>query len=219
MAIHARSGQLTVGPRFTKVLFTICYTIQMNKDSIITLPKKGLRQKSKKVGIITEEINKLIDNMIAATVDWEDSRDHEVAVGLAAIQVDVLYRIFIVRDDFEDTSNKNFTVFINPEIAKKIGPIEEDYEGCLSVPEIYGKVPRHQGVKVKALNRSGKSFRVTAYGFLARILQHEVDHLNGVVTVDHIKNSKDSFYRLLPEGGLEKIDYETEIKSNKVLWG
>lgn len=190
----------------------------MNKDAIITLPKKSLRQKSKKIGIITEEITTLIDDMIAATIDWEESRDHEVAVGLAAIQVDKLLRIFIVRDDFEDANNKKFTVFINPEIAKRIGPVEEDYEGCLSVPEIYGKIARYQGVKVKALNRDGKSFRVTAYGFLARILQHEIDHLNGIVTVDHIKGSKDAFCRLLPEGGLEKIDYEKDIAKNTVLW-
>lgn len=191
----------------------------MNKDNIITLPKKSLRQKSKKVGVVTDEIKTLIDDMIAATIDWEESRDHEVAVGLAAIQVDVLYRVFIVRDDFEDAKNKSFTVFINPEIAKKIGPIEEDYEGCLSVPEIYGKVPRYQGVKVKALDRNGKSFRVTAYGFLARILQHEIDHLNGIVTIDHIKGKKDAFYRLLDEGGLEKIEYDKKIKNSKVLWG
>lgn len=190
----------------------------MDKNSIITLPKKSLRQKSKKVGVITDEIKKLIDDMIMATIDWEESRDHEVAVGLAAIQVDKLFRIFIVRDDFEDANNKKFTIFINPEIAKRIGPIEEDYEGCLSVPEIYGKIPRHQGVKVKALNREGESFRVTAYGFLARILQHEIDHLNGVVTVDHIKGKKDAFCRLLPEGGLEKIDYAKDIEKNTILW-
>ena len=190
----------------------------MNKDNIITLPQKSLRQKSKKIGVITDQVTELIDNMIAATISWEESREHEVAVGLAAIQVDNLYRVFIVRDDFEDAKNKNFTVFINPEIAKKIGPIEEDYEGCLSVPEIYGKVPRYQGVKVKALDRTGKTFRVTAYGFLARIFQHEIDHLNGIVTIDHIKGKKHAFYRLLPEGGLEQIDYETQIKQNKTLW-
>ena len=190
----------------------------MNKDNIITLPQKSLRQKSKKIGVITDQVTELIDNMIAATISWEESREHEVAVGLAAIQVDNLYRVFIVRDDFEDAKNKNFTVFINPEIAKKIGPIEEDYEGCLSIPDIYGKVPRYQGVKVKALDRTGKTFRVTAYGFLARIFQHEIDHLNGIVTIDHIKGKKDAFYRLLPEGGLEQIDYETQIKQNKTLW-
>lgn len=190
----------------------------MNKDNIVTLPEPNLRKRSEKVGIITDEIKKLIDDMIAATIDWENSRDHEAAVGLAAIQVNRLYRIFIVRNDFENTEDKRFTVFINPEIVKLIGPVEEDFEGCLSVPDVYGKVPRHQGVKVKAINEHGKSFRVTAYGFLARILQHEVDHTHGIVFIDHIKTKKNAFYRLMPEGGLEPLDYEENIEHNSILW-
>lgn len=190
----------------------------MNKDNIITLPEPNLRKRSAKVGIITDEVKKLIQNMIDATIDWENSRDHEAAVGLAAIQVNELYRVFIIRNDFENTDDKNFTVFINPEIVKKIGPMEEDYEGCLSVPDIYGKVPRYQSVKVKAMNEKGQSFRVTAHGYLARILQHEVDHTHGVVFIDHIKNKKDAFFRLLPEGGLEPLDYEKDIKNNSILW-
>jgi len=190
----------------------------MNKDNIVTLPEPHLRKKSQKVGIVTDEIKQLIENMIAATVDWENSRDHEAAVGLAAIQVDKLYKIFIIRNDFENTEDKNFTVFINPEITKRFGPIEEDYEGCLSVPDVYGKVARHQSVKVKALDINAKPFRVTAHGFLARILQHEVDHTNGIVFIDHIKEKEQAFFRLMPEGGLEPLDYETNIKSNSILW-
>ena len=190
----------------------------MNKDAIVTLPEPNLRKPSQKVGVITDRIKQLIDDMIAATIDWENSRDHEAAVGLAAIQVNQAYRIFIVRNDFENTDDKRFTVFINPEIVKKIGPEEEDYEGCLSVPDVYGKVLRYQGVKVKALNQDGKPFRVTAYGFLARILQHEVDHTHGTVFIDHIKTKKNAFYRLMPEGGLEPLDYDKDIKSNSLLW-
>lgn len=190
----------------------------MNKDNIVTLPEPNLRKKSQKVGIITDEIKKLIADMIDATIDWENSRDHEVAVGLAAIQVNQLYRIFIIREDFENAENKQFTVFINPEIVKKIGPMEEDYEGCLSVPDIYGKVPRYESVKVKALNELGQSFRVTAHGYMARILQHEVDHTHGVVFIDHIKDKKDAYYRLMAEGGLEPLDYEKDIKNNSILW-
>lgn len=190
----------------------------MNKDNIVTLPATNLRKRSQKVGFITDEIHKLINDMVEATVDWENSRDHEAAVGLAAVQVDELYRIFIIRNDFENTDNKKFTVFINPEIVKKIGPMEEDYEGCLSVPDIYGKVLRYQSVKVKALNENGQSFRVTAHGYLARILQHEIDHTHGIVFIDHIKDRKDAFYRLLPEGGLEPLDYEKDIKQNSILW-
>ncbi len=190
----------------------------MDRNSIIALPKKSLRQTSQRVGVITDEVTKLIKDMISATIDWEEHRDQEVAVGLAAVQVDRLTRVVIIRNDFEDAADKRFTVFINPEIVKKIGPIEEDYEGCLSVPDIYGKVPRYQGVKVKALNEDGKPFRVTAYGFLARLLQHEVDHIQGKVFIDHIKGKKDAFYKLMPEGGLEPLDYEEYVKDNHDLW-
>lgn len=190
----------------------------MDRNSIITLPKKSLRKTSQRVGLITDEVTQLIRDMVSATIDWEEHRDQEVAVGLAAVQVDRLTRVVIIRNDFEDAADKRFTVFINPEIVKKIGPIEEDYEGCLSVPDIYGKVPRHQGVKVKALNEDGKPFRVTAYGFLARLLQHEVDHIQGKVFIDHIKNKKDAFYKLMPEGGLEPLDYDKYIKDSHDLW-
>ncbi|MFO0970884.1 MAG: peptide deformylase [Candidatus Saccharimonadales bacterium] len=190
----------------------------MNKDNIVTLPEPNLRKRSQKVGVITDEIKKLIKDMIDATIDWENSRDHEAAVGLAAIQVNKLYRVFIIRNDFETITDKRFTAFINPEIVKKIGPMEEDYEGCLSVPNVYGKVERYQSVKVKALNENGQSFRVTAHGYLARILQHEVDHTHGVVFIDYIKSKKNSFFRLMPEGGLEPLDYEKDIKNNAILW-
>jgi peptide deformylase len=190
----------------------------MNKDNIVTLPEPNLRKRSQKIGVITDEVKKLIQDMKDATIDWENSRDHEAAVGLAAIQVNQLYRIFIVRNDFENTEDKRFTVFINPEIVKNIGPMVEDFEGCLSVPDVYGKVSRYQGVKVKALDIDGNPFRVTAHGFLARILQHEVDHTHGTVFIDHIKNKKDAFFRLMPEGGLEPLDYEKEIKNNSILW-
>ncbi len=190
----------------------------MDRNSIIALPKKSLRQTSQRVGVITDEVTQLIKDMMNATIDWEEHRDQEVAVGLAAVQVDRLTRVVIIRNDFEDAADKRFTVFINPEIVKKIGPVEEDYEGCLSVPDIYGKVPRYQGVKVKALNEDGKPFRVAAYGFLARLLQHEVDHIQGKVFIDHIKGKKDAFYKLMPEGGLEPLDYVKDIKDNHDLW-
>lgn len=192
--------------------------MSMNKDDIVALPEPNLRKKSLRVGLVTEEVKKLVSDMRAATIDWEASRDHEAAVGLAAIQVNKLFRIFLVRNDFENTEDKNFTAFINPEIVKTIGPMEEEYEGCLSVPDVYGKVKRYHGVKVKALNEYGKPFRVTAYGFLARILQHEVDHCNGIVFIDHIKEKSDAFYRLMPEGGLEPLDYQKDIKNNSILW-
>jgi peptide deformylase len=191
----------------------------MNKDNIIALPNAHLRQRSRKVGIITDDIRKLIADMEAATLDWEDNRAHELGVALAAVQVDKLYRIVVIRNNFDDKSDRRFQTFINPEIAKYEGVIQEDYEGCLSVRDIYGKVPRHSKVRVKALDINGKLIRLTVEGFLARVFQHEIDHTNGIVFVDHIKDKTDAFYVLNNDGHLNQLDYEKDIKSNSALWG
>lgn len=189
------------------------------KDNIITLPNVHLRQRSKKVGVIDETVKQLIADMESATLDWEDSREHEVGVALAAVQIDRLYRVVVVRNNFDDKSDRGFITLINPEIAKLEGEVEEDFEGCLSILDTYGKVPRHNKVKVKALDIDGRPIRITAEGFLARVLQHEIDHTNGIVFVDHIKDKTEAFYRLSPEGKLEGLDYDTEIKNNPSLWG
>ena len=114
--------------------------------------------------------------------------------------------------------NRNFVVFINPEITKLEGDIVEDYEGCLSIKDIYGKVPRYNKVRVKAIDENGHEFRVKAEGFLARIFQHEVDHTNGTVFIDHIKDDPDAFFKLAEDGQLEKLNYDEEIANNKSLF-
>lgn len=191
----------------------------MNKDDIITLPNPHLRERSVKVGVIDEAVQKLIKDMEDATISWETSRNHEVGVALAAVQVDRLVRIVVVRNDFDNKNDHTFTAFINPVITKYEGAVEEDYEGCLSIKDIYGKVPRHTKVRVKALGVDGKELRVTAEGFLARIFQHEIDHTNGIVYIDHIKDNPEAFFRLGEDGGLEKLDYEKDIAHNETLWG
>jgi peptide deformylase len=178
------------------------------KDSIITLPNPHLRQKSKKVAFVSPEIKKVIEDMKAATLDWEATRDHELGVALAAVQIDQLYRLVIVRNDFDNKEDQTFSVFINPQIVKLEGEIEEDFEGCLSIADIYGKVPRHTKVRIRALDEDGREIRVKAEGFLARVFQHEIDHTNGLMFVDHLKGHHDSFYRLTDEGKLEKLPYE-----------
>lgn len=190
----------------------------MTKDNIITLPNEHLRQRSRRVGLISSEIKELIENMKAATLDWEDHREHEVGVALAAIQIDQLYRVVIVRNNFDDKADRSFAVFINPEITKLEGEVITDFEGCLSIKDVYGKVPRYQKVRVKALNEDGKEIRVTAEDFLARVFQHEIDHTNGKVFIDHIQDQPESFYRLEADGKLTKLDYEKEIKNNADLW-
>jgi peptide deformylase len=191
----------------------------MTRKDIITLPNKHLRQRSIRVGLVTDEVRQLVDDMEAATLDWEDHRDHELGVALAAVQIDRLQRVVVIRNNFEDKTDRSFQVLINPEITKYEGEIEEDYEGCLSIKDIYGKVPRHSKVRIKALNLAGKEVRLTAVGFLARVLQHEIDHTKGKVFIDHIKDKSEAFYTLTKDGSLEPLDYEKHIKNNEALWG
>ena len=91
----------------------------MTKNDIISLPNKHLRQRSKKVGIVDQTVKDLIEGMKSATIDWENSREHEVGVALAAVQVDQLLRIVVIRNDFDNKDDHTFTVFINPVITTK----------------------------------------------------------------------------------------------------
>ncbi len=190
----------------------------MTKDDIITLPNPHLRQKSARIHVVTDDVRHTADDMIAAALDWEDSRPHEISAALAAIQIDKLERIVIVRSDFDNKSARDFTVLINPQIVKYEGSITEDYEGCLSVRHIYGKVPRYSKIRLKALDLDGHEIRLKAEGFLARVIQHEVDHTNGIVFIDHIRDKTDAFYRLDQKGELQPLDYEKEIATNHLLW-
>ena len=171
----------------------------MTAKDIITLPDPRLRQKSARVGHVDAEIQTIAQNMIEATLDWETSRKHEFGAALAAVQVGVMHRIVVVRHDFDDKSDKTFGVFINPEIVKYEGEPEEDLEGCLSVADIYGNVKRYPKIKMKALNLDGQPVRLTATGFLARVMQHEIDHTNGLVFLDRITESR-KLYRLEADG-------------------
>lgn len=190
----------------------------MKKENIITLPNPHLRQRSSRVHVITDDVVKLIDDMVNASLDWEDSRPHEISAALAAVQVDHLERVVIIRSDFEDKSSRDFTPLINPEIVKYEGELVADYEGCLSVSKVYGKVPRYSKIRVKALDVEGNEIRFKAEGFLARVIQHEIDHTNGVVFIDHIRDQHDAFYRLDEKGELQPLNYDTDIHENHILW-
>lgn len=190
--------------------------MKTEKD-IITLPNPRLRERSKKVGYVDEGVMDLVQDMADALLDWESKREHEVGVALAAVQIDIHKRVVIVRNDFDNKDDRTFLIFINPEITKYEGKLIEDYEGCLSVRDIYGKVPRYEKVRVKALDQHGKEFRITLEGFLARIMQHEIDHTNGIVFIDHIKDDEKAFYHLEKSGKLKQMDYEKDIK-NSGLW-
>lgn len=190
----------------------------MTKEDIITLPNPHLRQKSERIHVINQEVLDQVAKMTDAALDWEKSRPHEVSAALAAVQIDILKRLVIIRNDFDDKTNDEFIALINPEIIKYEGEIVEDFEGCLSVNHIYGKVPRYSKVRVKALALNGQEIKLKAEGFLARVLQHEIDHTNGIVFIDHIKDNPTAFYKLDKNGELMPINYEKEIHENSILW-
>ncbi len=136
-----------------------------------------------------------------------------VGVALAAVQIDQPYRIIIIRSDFDDKQDKTFAVFINPEIVKREGAVQEDYEGCLSVKDIYGEVPRYSKIRLKALDEQGREVRVRAEGFLARVIKHEIDHLSGKLFVDYLEDKPGAFYKLSSDGKLVSINYEDVQKT------
>ncbi len=188
------------------------------KDDIIALPNPHLRQKSARVGIVTDEIRDVVQEMKDATISWDVSRDHEVGVALAAVQIDRLYKIVVIRNNYDDKDDHTFMTFINPEVTKLEGKMIEDFEGCLSVRDVYGKVKRYEKVKVKAIGLDGKEFRVTAEGFLARIFQHEIDHTNGILFIDHVKDDPEAFFHLDDDGKLQPLDYKKDVEQNSILW-
>ena len=190
----------------------------MKKENIIFLPNPHLREKSEKISVVDENALALVDDMISAAIDWEDSRPHEISAALAAVQVDRLKRVLIIRGDFDNKNNREFIALINPKIIKYECQITKDYEGCLSVKDIYGMVPRYSKIRIRALNVSGQEIQMKVSGFPARVLQHEIDHMEGKLFIDHIKHEVKAFYTLDDDGELRPLDYSEHIKDNPVLW-
>lgn len=151
--------------------------------------------------------------MREAALDWEDSRPHEIAVALAAVQINRLERVVIIRGDFDNKEDRSFVVLINPEVVKHDGELVTEHEGCLSVKDVYGNVPRYGKVRIKAIDETGHEVRIKAEGFLARVLQHEIDHTNGICFVDHIEKQEDAFFTLTDNGDLEPQSYDTVVKA------
>lgn len=185
---------------------------------IITTPDPRLRAKSKKVRFITDETQKIISDMKKLSLDWEKEHPFELSAAMAAPQMGVNERIIIVRDDMEDKKNNSFTALINPEVIKTEGKLEKDYEGCLSVPKYYGLVERPKKARIKAMLEDGTEVRIKATDSLARVLLHEIDHLDGILFIDHIKNKKDAFYKMNDKGDLDPVDFDKEIKNNEKLF-
>ena len=188
------------------------------KKEVIVTPDPRLRQKSTKVKAGDPEVKKIAEEMIQSCIDWENEHEFELSAAMAAPQLGYNKRIIVVREDMNNKDNATFIPLLNPEVIKTEGKIVKDYEGCMSVPTIYGKVPRPTKARIKAQLDTGEEVRIKASDFLARTLLHEIDHLNGILFIDHIKDEKDAFYKLNDKGDLEPLDYDEYIKDNKELW-
>ncbi len=151
------------------------------------LPDSVLRQKAKRVSAIDSSIQRLIDDMV-------ETMQQANGVGLAAPQVGVSLRVVVVRMPGEEP-----IVIINPKMVKRAGE-REVTEGCLSIPGYAGEIKRSISVTVKGQNRQGKAIRLKTTGLMAQALEHELDHLNGILYVDHIE-SQDKFHKIEPEVG------------------
>ena len=153
---------------------------------IRTLPDPVLRQKAKRVTKIDASIQKLVDDMV-------DTMRAAPGVGLAAPQIGVSLRIAVIEIPGEDV-----ITLINPEVIKRQGERVLE-EACLSVPDYQGEIKRSVTVRVKAQDRQGKEFRIKGEELLAQALEHETDHLNGTLYVDHIE-SPDKLFKTIGEG-------------------
>ena len=149
---------------------------------IITLPDPKLRLVSKAVGRVDDALMKLNDDMIETMHDAP-------GIGLAAIQIAEPIRLLVV-DVAKKEEPPAPQVFVNPQILWRADERSTYEEGCLSIPEYYAEVERPASVRVRALDRDGKAKEVLADGLLATVLQHEIDHLDGVLFIDHISKLK-----------------------------
>lgn len=153
---------------------------------IVTLPEPVLRRKARTVSTFDKNLQTLIDDMI-------ETMREAPGVGLAAPQVNVSERLIVVEyaeeedEEGELEKPKKLFAMINPEIVKSSAETLMGVEGCLSIPNLVGEVERHAAIQVKGLNRHGKPMKVKAEGWLARIFQHEIDHLNGILFPDRAK--------------------------------
>jgi len=147
---------------------------------VLTFPDERLRTKAEPVTEVNDDIRKIVDDMF-------ETMYAENGVGLAATQVNIHKRIVVI--DVSDNKEQSY-VLINPEIIRKSDSTMVNEEGCLSVPTCYAKVDRHTEVTVKALDRDGNSFELDGEELLAICIQHELDHLNGVLFVDYLSPLK-----------------------------
>ncbi len=152
----------------------------MTLRKIVTLPDPVLKRKAHTVTKFDKDLHSLLDDMV-------ETMREAPGVGLAAPQIGLSDRIIVIEyyereeDEENEDAPKKVWAVINPEIVKTSEETLMGVEGCLSIPGLVGEVERHAEIQVKGMNRHGKPMKVKAKGWLARIFQHEIDHLNGVL--------------------------------------
>lgn len=151
----------------------------MQKLDLVLFPDEGLREVCAPVPEMTDDLDRLIDDMFYTMYDAP-------GIGLAAPQVAVQQRVIVV--DVSEDKNQPIAL-INPEIVRSAGQITWE-EGCLSLPGIYAHVDRPSDILVRAMNRDGQMIEMEAYDLMAICIQHEIDHLNGKLFVDHLSGLK-----------------------------
>lgn len=154
---------------------------------IITIPDPLLRETSAPVETVDSDVIRLMDDMLETMYEAP-------GIGLAAVQVGVLKRIIVVDvgndSDDEDDDSRNPICMVNPEIIKHDGPMQPYEEGCLSIPDMRVEVERPALCMVRYVDREGKTQEHEADGLLATVIQHEVDHLDGKLIIDHLSRLK-----------------------------
>ncbi|MCR6500783.1 peptide deformylase [Shinella sp. CPCC 101442] len=174
----------------------------MTIKPLIILPDPILRQVSSAIETIDSEVRKLADDMLETMYDAP-------GIGLAAIQIGVARRMLVL-DVSKDGEDKQPLVFINPQVVSSTDARSVYEEGCLSIPDYYAEVERPAGITVRYLDRDGKEQLTEADGLLATCLQHEIDHLNGVLFIDHIS-------KLKREMVIRKFTKASKMRGSKAL--
>ena len=154
----------------------------MTKRDILTLPDKRLR-------LVSEQVKKINDEIRTLTEDMFETMYAAPGIGLAAIQIGVPMRV-VTMDLAKKDEPRNPQVFVNPEVLWRSDEVVSYEEGCLSIPDYYENVERPAKVKVKYRDLAGGEHELEANGIMATCLQHEIDHLNGVLFIDHISRLK-----------------------------
>jgi peptide deformylase len=173
-----------------------------------------LRKKSRRVRRVDPTLHELADDMV-------ETMHAANGIGLAAIQIGVPERVIVVHlpeeeesEEGEEREQRNpedskLYVVINPELARKSREVEEGIEGCLSIPGWVGEVSRHHAVTVKGLDPHGRPVRIKAEGLLARVFQHEIDHCDGILFIDHIEDPEKVWP--VPEGEEEAAEAAQQV--------